>query len=184
MQPGKPKRPCPAEQAGKKYTHTHKAEEGEKRGPVRKTKAPAHHSVGAPGRYYLIGVIASYPIFVVCRSSFPELAMVLIRSVAKVISVIRSIGFFRVCHWNLGFSLTRGLKRYPGICVSSRIRFAFLYSGWPAIQVCFGFHFADSVQVTRKGRTFYNILMGYDPILSGLICCGLYAKPFAWERTF
>lgn len=23
--------------------------------------------------------------------------------------------------------------------------------------------------------------MGYDPILSGMISCGLYAKPFAWE---
>ena len=26
--------------------------------------------------------------------------------------------------------------------------------------------------------------MGYDPILSGLILCGLYAKPFAWGFLF
>ena len=41
---------------------------------------------------------------------------------------------------DLGIVLKRGVECYPGICVSSSIRFAFLTRGWPAIQVCFGFH--------------------------------------------
>ena len=45
----------------------------------------------------------------------------------------------------------------------------------------FRFPSVDIMSGASLRGTIHNILMGYDPILSGLICCGLYAKPFAWD---
>lgn len=48
----------------------------------------------------------------------------------------------------------------------------------------FRFPSVDAMAGASLRGTIHNILMGYDPILSGLIFCGLYAKPFAWDFLF
>lgn len=66
----------------------------------------------------------------------------------------------------LGVSLTRGLKRYPGICVSSRIRFAFLLLRLAGHSSLFRFPFYGFCAGHPKGK---NLLQHPDGLRSNFV---------------